>query len=111
MWAVRPVRSKQSLTVFCHRLKNQPSALVSASASLVSGDTLVHVHACAHGRQNSDLKKKAVDESNNRVLASIKDKETSQCLPLLKYTHRNVDSGHKDTRSEQKPSCNRMLWM
>lgn len=39
--------SKQSLAVFCHRLKNQPSALVSASASLASRDTLVHVCVCA----------------------------------------------------------------
>lgn len=68
--------SKQSLAVFCHRFKNQPSALVSASASLASRDTLVNVcvHARAHtcGRRNYDLKgKQTVEESNSTVPASI----------------------------------------
>lgn len=38
----------------------------------------VHVRACTHGGWNYDLKEKAVEESNSRVPAPIKDKEMSQ---------------------------------
>lgn len=84
MWAVRPV-CQQTVSA-CFLLQTQEPATCTGFCVCQPGlqryaCACVCACVCIFGRRNYDLKEKAVEESNSRVLASIKDKEMSQWLP------------------------------